>query len=89
MRQSTGACTPSMSAAANVAAGLRLPHHCRSGALSVDAAVERPYPDQLALIGGGRREGKGASDAEAKLAGEVRIVNMVQASFSCNSAIMY
>jgi len=89
VRQSTGACTPSMSAAANVAAGPSLPHHCRSGALSVTAAVERPYPDQLALIGGGWREGKGASDAEAKLAGEVRRVNIVQASLSCNSAIMY
>jgi len=89
VRQSTGACTLSMSAAANVAAGLSLAHHCRSGALSVAAAVERPYPDQLALIGGGRREGKGASDAEAKLAGEMRRVNMVQASLSCNNAIMY
>ncbi len=89
MRQSTGACSPSMSAAANVAAGLSLPHHCRSGALSVTAAVERPYPDQLALIGGGWREGKGASDAEAKLTGEMRRVNIVQASLSCNNAIMY
>ena len=90
IRQSTGACSPSLSVAVDQTAGRSLLHHCRRGALSVEAAVERPCPDQLALIGGGRREGRGTSD-EAKLAGEVRKVNIVQvqASFSCNGAIMY
>ena len=87
----TGRCSLAVHDAASLPAGRSLPHHCNSGALSVDVAVERPCLDQLALIGGGRREGKGANFAEAKLAGEVSSVNIVnvQASSSCNSAIMY